>query len=181
MKKLIQTKNLKMKKEAFIILLLTVMSVSLCAQKSPVDDLFDRYDGKEGFTSVYISSKMFSLLSRIDSDVKEFQNLVTRIKGIRILSMDSTAASLGVNFATELMPRLRRNGFEELMTVREENGEVFFMVREEGDRIAELVMITGGGGTSVVSIQGNLDLKTIASLSHSMGIGELEELEKVNR
>ncbi|HNT92759.1 MAG: DUF4252 domain-containing protein [Bacteroidales bacterium] len=170
-----------MKKEAFIILLLTVMSVSLCAQKSPVDDLFDRYDGKEGFTSVYISSKMFSLLSRIDSDDKEFQNLVTRIKGIRILSMDSTAASLGVNFATELMPRLRRNGFEELMTVREENGEVFFMVREEGDRIAELVMITGGGGTSVVSIQGNLDLKTIASLSHSMGIGELEELEKVNR
>jgi hypothetical protein len=67
------------------------------------------------------------------------------------------------------------------MTVREENNEVFFMIQEVGDRIAELVMITGGGGTSVVSIQGNLDLKTIASLSGSMGIKELEELEKVKR
>lgn len=170
-----------MKKQALIILLLTAISASLCAQKSPVDDLFDRYNGKDGFTSVYISSKMFSLLGRIDSDDEEFRNLVTRIKGIRILSLDSTAVVRGINFATELMPGLRRNGYEELMTVREQSGEVFFMIREVGGRIAELVMITGGGGTSVVSIQGDLDLKTIASLSGSMGIDELEELEKVKR
>jgi hypothetical protein len=170
-----------MKKQALIILMLTAMSVSLCAQKSPVDDLFDRYNGKEGFTSVYISSKMFSLLARIDSDDEEFRNLVTRIKGIRILSLDSTAVVRGINFASELMPGLRRNGYEELMTVREQSGDVFFMIREVGGRIAELVMITGGGGTSVVSIQGDLDLKTIASLSGSMGIDELEELEKVKR
>jgi len=170
-----------MKKQALIILMLTAMSVSLCAQKSPVDDLFDRYNGKEGFTSVYISSKMFSLLARIDSDDEEFRNLVTRIKGIRILSLDSTAVVRGINFASELMPGLRRNGYEELMTVREQSGDVFFMIREVGGKIAELVMITGGGGTSVVSIQGDLDLKTIASLSGSMGIDELEELEKVKR
>lgn len=170
-----------MKRLALIILMLTAMSASLCAQKSPVDDLFDRYNGKEGFTSVYISSKMFSLLARIDSDDEEFRNLVTRIKGIRILSLDSTAVVRGINFASELMPGLRRNGYEELMTVREQSGDVFFMIREVGGRIAELVMITGGGGTSVVSIQGDLDLKTIASLSGSMGIDELEELEKVKR
>lgn len=170
-----------MKRQALIILMLTAISASLCGQKSPVDDLFDRYNGKEGFTSVYISSKMFSLLARIDSDDEEFRNLVTRIKGIRILSLDSTAVVRGINFASELMPGLRRNGYEELMTVREQSGDVFFMIREVGGRIAELVMITGGGGTSVVSIQGDLDLKTIASLSGSMGIDELEELEKVKR
>ncbi len=170
-----------MKKQALFMLMLAALSASLCAQKSPVDDLFDRYNGKEGFTSVYISSKMFSLLARIDSDDEEFRNLVTRIKGIRILSLDSTAVVRGINFASELMPGLRRNGYEELMTVKEQSGEVFFMIREVGGRIAELVMITGGGGTSVVSIQGDLDLKTIASLSGSMGIDELEELEKVKR
>ena len=170
-----------MKKQALFMLMLAALSASLCAQKSPVDDLFDRYNGKEGFTSVYISSKLFSLLARIDSDDEEFRNLVTRIKGIRILSLDSTAVVRGINFASELMPGLRRNGYEELMTVKEQSGEVFFMIREVGGRIAELVMITGGGGTSVVSIQGDLDLKTIASLSGSMGIDELEELEKVKR
>ncbi|MCU0458792.1 MAG: DUF4252 domain-containing protein [Bacteroidales bacterium] len=170
-----------MKKQALMVLLLSAASLTVWSQKSPVDELFDRYDGKEGFTSVYISSKMFSLLSRIDTDDEEFRNLVTRIRGIRILSIDSASNSRGVNLAGELMPVLRRNGYEELMTVREENDNVFFMIREAGGRIAELVMVTGGDGSSVVSIQGDLDLKTIASLSDSMGIGELENLEKVNK
>jgi hypothetical protein len=49
-----------MKKQALLILLLSVASLTAWTQKSPVDELFDRYDGKDGFTSVYISSKMFS-------------------------------------------------------------------------------------------------------------------------
>ena len=99
-------------------MIISALSLSMQAQTSPVDDLFDRYDGKEGFTSVYISSKMFSLLSRIDSDDEEFRNLVTRIKGIRILSIDSAENAGRVNFVSELMPRLRRNGLFACMTAR---------------------------------------------------------------
>jgi len=170
-----------MKKQLILVLILSALAIPMQAQTSPVDDLFEKYDGKEGFTSVYISSKMFSLLSKIDSNDEEFRNLVTRINGIRILSIDSAENTARLNFATELMPKLRRNGFEELMTVKEEDDNVFFMIREVGDRIAELVMVTGGRGSTVVSIRGNLDLKTIASLSKSVGIDELEGLENVKR
>ena len=169
-----------MKKLALYIIL-AALPLSAYCQKSPVDELFERYDGKDGFTSVYISSKMFSLLARLDTEDEEFQNLVTRIKSIRILSIDSAQNVSGLNFSSELMPKLNRTGFEELMTVREEDGEVRFMIREVGGRIAELVMVTGGRGSSVVSIRGDLDLKTIASLSDSMGIEELEGLEKVEK
>lgn len=170
-----------MKKQLILVLILSALAIPMQAQTSPVDDLFEKYDGKEGFTSVYISSKMFSLLSKIDSNDEEFRNLVTRINGIRILSIDSADNTTRLNFATELMPKLRRNGFEELMTVKEEDDNVFFMISEVGDRIAELVMVTGGHGSTVVSIRGNLDLKTIASLSKSVGIDELEGLENVKR
>ena len=169
-----------MKKLALYIILAALPLSAFC-QKSPVDELFERYDGKDGFTSVYISSKMFSLLARLDTEDEEFQNLVTRIKSIRILSIDSAQNVSGLNFSSELLPKLNRTGFEELMTVREEDGEVRFMIREVGGRIAELVMVTGGRGSSVVSIRGDLDLKTIASLSDSMGIEELEGLEKVKK
>lgn len=169
-----------MKKLALYIIL-AALSLSAFCQKSPVDELFERYDGKDGFTSVYISSKMFSLLARLDTEDEEFQNLVTRIKSIRILSIDSAQNVSGLNFSIELLPKLNRTGFEELMTVREEDGEVRFMIREVNGRIAELVMVTGGRGSSVVSIRGDLDLKTIASLSDSMGIEELEGLEKVEK
>ncbi len=163
------------------IILVSALSLTALSQRSAVDDLFDRYDGREGFTSVFISSKMFSLLSRIDSDDQEFHNLVNRIKSIRILSVDSASNTLHVNFAAELVPRLTRTGYEDLMTVKEQNDEIRFMVRESGGRIAELVMITGGAGSSVVCITGNLDLKTIASLSDNLGIRELEGLDKVEK
>lgn len=169
-----------MKKLVFIITI-TAISLSMAGQNSAVDDIFDRYNGKEGFTSVYISSRMFSLLARIDTEDEEFRNLVTRIKSIRILSIDSARNVGELNFAADLVPKLNRNGFEELMTVREQDGEVWFMIREVGGRIAELVMVTGGHSSSVVSITGDLDLKTIASLSGSMGIDELENLEKVKK
>jgi len=80
-----------------------------------------------------------------------------------------------------LLSKLNASGYEELMTVKEENEEVRFMIREIGGKIAELVMITGGEGSSVVSISGDLDLKTIADLSGKMGIEELENLEKVKK
>jgi hypothetical protein len=168
-------------KKALLIMMVAALSLTASGQKSAVDDLFDRYNGKEGFTSVYISSKMFSLLSKIDSDDEEFQNLVNRIKSIRILSIDSARNVTHINFATELVPRLSRAGFEDLMTVKEPDDEIRFMIREVGDRIAELVMVTGGYGSSVVSISGNLDLKTISSLSEGLGIEGLEGLEKVEK
>lgn len=168
-------------KKIIMFTLLSVMTVTLTGQRSPVDDLFEKYNGREGFTSVYISSKMFSLLSRIDSEDKDFQDLVNRIKGIRILSIDSAKNVSGINLSNELLKRLNTSGYEELMTVKEENQEVRFMIREINGRIAELVMITGGEGSSVVSISGDLDLKTIADLSGKMGIEELENLEKVKK
>ncbi len=166
-------------KKLVLFIILSAFPLSAFCQRSPVDDLFERYNGKEGFTSVYISSKMFSLLARIDSDDAEFRNIVTRIKSIRILSIDSAKNVIGINFCNDLLSKLNRTGYEELMTVREENGEVRFMIHEIGGKIAELVMVTGGHGSSVVSITGDLDLKTIASLSDSMGIEELQGLEKV--
>ncbi len=164
-----------------LIISISALSLTLYSQRSPVDEIFDKYNGKEGFTSVFISSKMFSLLARIDKDDEAFRNLVTRIKGIRILSIDSASNRPGINFAAELLPKLNRTGYEELMTVKEKTGEVRFMIRETGGKIAELVMITGGKGSSIVSITGDLNLKTIASLSGSMGIEELEGLEKVKK
>lgn len=168
-------------KKLILLIIISAFSLSAFCQNSPVDELFEKYDGKDGFTSVYISSKMFSLLARIDTEDEEFRNLVTRIKSIRILSIDSAQNVSGLNFSAELLPKLNRTGFEELMTVREETGEVRFMIREVGGKIAELVMVTGGRGSSVVSIRGDLDLKTIASLSDSMGIEELEGLDKVEK
>ena len=165
-------------KKLIILIMVAVTTLQAYGQKSPVDDLFDKYYGKEGFTSVFISSRMFSLLARVDKEDEEFQNLVSRIKGIKILAIDSAHNVGRINFLAEMQKKLNSSGYEELMTVRE---EIRFLIRESNGRIAELIMITGGQGSSVVSITGDLDLKTIANLSDNLGIDELEDLEKVKQ
>jgi len=168
-------------KKLVLIAIIAALSLPSFSQKSPVDDLFEKYNGREGFTSVYISSRMFSLLARIDTEDQEFQNLVSRIRGIRILAVDSATNVSGINFIGELQKKLNASGYEELMTVKEQNDEIRFMIREVNGKIAELLMITGGDGSSVVSITGDLDLKTIASLSDNIGIEGLEDLDKVKQ
>ena len=58
-----------------------MLTLAAFGQKSAVDRVFDRYDGQEGYTTVFISSYMFNLMSNLevdDPDYKEFQKEIGR-------------------------------------------------------------------------------------------------------
>ena len=173
-----------MKSKIVTFLLSLLLSGSnIWAQQSPVDLLFDKYSGKEGFTSVYISKYMFDLFSSIeadDPDAKEMQQAVSNLNSIRILSMDDPGKFPEINFYNEIMKDLPADTYKELMVVKEKNQDLKFLIRENGDKISELLLLIGGtDDNTLISITGNIDLKTISKLSKSMNIEGLENLEKV--
>ena len=49
-----------------------IFTLSAFGQKSAVDKVFDKYSGKDGYTTVYISSYMFNLLSSLESDDPDY-------------------------------------------------------------------------------------------------------------
>jgi hypothetical protein len=161
----------------FLILLLPALMQS-AAQKNPIDDLFDRYSGKDGITTVYISSRMLSLFSGITKDDPEASELIGRLTSIRIISIDDVDRNKGINFYNELDKGIN---FEELMVVREGDNIVKFLIRESGKRIVELLMVSGGTSNSLISIRGDIDLESISKLSTTMGMTELENLEKIDK
>jgi hypothetical protein len=68
------------------------------------------------------------------------------------------------------------------MVVKEGPDVTKFLVRQKGDIISELLMITGGpGNNTLISIKGDLDLKSLSELSEDTGIDELKDLEKINK
>lgn len=167
-----------MQKLVFIIAML-IVPVFAGAQVSPVDKLFEKYSGREGYTSVYISKYMFSLFSNLDAGDKELENVLGKLTGIRILSSDK-AKETGVNFFTEIMDNLPVAEYQELMVVKEKDQNFKFLIREKDDIITELLMVAGGASNNVlISIQGNIDLNTISQLSRSMKIDGLDALEKI--
>ncbi len=167
---------------------LFLSAVALClffttqAQVSAIDEMFDKYSEKKGFTTIYISSKLLSLFTPREAKTGEGGDIVRRLKSIRILSVEDSLLNKGVNFYKELSSRINLKEYEELMTVRDGDEVTKFLIRQKGDIISELLVIAGGpDDNTLISIQGDLDLKMISDLSKSTGIEELKDLEKVNQ
>jgi hypothetical protein len=170
-----KTKEHKIMKKTVITLFTLSLALSSFAQKNPIDAMFDKYAGKEGITTVFISSKMFSMMGRVDLDDDELQDVMNNLKSIRILTVDDDELNQKLNFFSELAKDLDFNGYEELMVVKESDKDLKFLVKERGKRIEELLMIGGGPGQNVlISIKGDLDLENITSISKTMGIEELQ-------
>ncbi|MBC8485875.1 MAG: DUF4252 domain-containing protein [Bacteroidetes bacterium] len=160
-----------------------IIPVYLNAQ-SPADELFDKYSGKDGFTSVYITQHMFSLFADVDTEEDEngFLELVKNLNCIKIVSVDDESPDINkqVNFYDEIIKDFPEDEYEELMVVKKKDQDVRFFIRKEGKIIKELLMIVGGNeDNALISIQGDIDLKTISKLSKTMNIEGMENLEEI--
>jgi hypothetical protein len=166
----------------FILTVVLLLSPVISAQTNPIDEIFEKYSEKEGFTSIYISGKMLGMLGGMEAKSGNTDNLMLRLKSIRILTEDDSLSKTNVNFFTELSKKLDLSVYEELMVVREGQDVTKFLVRQNGDRISELLMISGGtNGNSLISIRGDMDLKEISQLSKTIGVEQLEQLEEIDK
>ena len=173
-----------MKKLIFLVtvMCLTTMIVAQNKPYDPIDEMFNKYSEKEGFTVVSISSKMFSMFAKIDEEDKNADNVISKLKSIRILSVEDSLLNKNINFYTELSKKNAFSLFEELMVVKEGQDITKFLIKPNGEKISELLVITGGpGGNSLISIKGDLNLKNISDLSKSTGISELKSLDKMDK
>ena len=176
-----------MKKQMLkLVAILAMVFPALLMAQSPADALFDKYSGQDGFTSVYITQAMFSLFADVDTDEDEsgFMDLVKNLKSIKILTVDhdSTMKAPQVNFYSEIMKDFPKSKYEELMVVKKSDQDVTFYIRKEGKIISELLMVIGGkGDNALISIQGDIDLKSISKLSHSLNIEGMENLEEIDK
>ena len=152
------------------------------AQSNPVDEMFNKYSEKQGFTVVSISSKMFSLFANKDAENKDAGEIINKLKSIKILSVEDSLLNKNLNFYTELSKKLDLSVYEELMVVKEGPDITKFLIRQTGNIISELLVITGGPkGNSLISIKGELNLKSISELSKSLDMQELKSLDKIEK
>ncbi len=168
-----------MKKLLTVTILVVLTSYLAFGQTSAVDKLFDKYSGKEGYTSVYISKYMFNLFSTVNPEDKDLNQVVSGLSSIKILATEDKAKS--VNFHNEIMKDLPIKDYKELMVIKEKDQDLKFLVKDVEGVIVELLLIIGGSDNALICIQGdNINLKNISNLSKSMKIEGLENLEKMN-
>jgi hypothetical protein len=158
------------------------LTLLIQAQTNPVDEMFNKYSEKEGFTIVTISGRMFSMFADKETDNKDADNVMSKLKSIRILAVEDSLLNKNLNFYSELTRKLDISAYEELMVVKEGRDITKFLTLQKGNTISELLVITGGpGGNSLISIKGEFNLKNISDLSKSMDMIELKSLDNIEK
>lgn len=166
--------------------LLTLFVPLLCwgagafAQDDAIGKFFGKYVDDSRFTVVSVSPKMFHLLSKANWDTipSNVRQSISKLQSLRILSTETTPQQ----FYKEALTRIDPKQYEELITVRDKNQNVRFMIREEGNSIHELLMVAiDESGFTLMSFVGDIDLDAMSRLSSSMNIKGMENLKNARR
>ena len=172
-----------MKKLLIITLIGYLTAFQVNAQDAAIASLFEKYADNEELTKVNISQKMFSLFTNLepeDPETKELANAISKLKGVKILASDSITD--GRKYYREATQNIKKSKFEELMSVRDGDKDMVFMIKENGGVIDELLMLVGGDHQFVaMDLFGEIDLKQISKLSKGMNMKGMEYLENIDK
>jgi hypothetical protein len=170
-------------KKIIACLLIAVTSVYgtvAIAQQDPVNNLFEKYAGKEGFTTVYLTGDLLKMAAKMDPEDKDMKFL-SQITEIKVLAQECQEGQpSGLNFHAEIWPGIDKSAYKELLIVKEKDQDVKMLARENGDIISEFLIIVSGSNENVlVQIKGNMNLKEIDQLSDSFDFKGLDQLKKL--
>ena len=153
------------------------------AQNDAISKFFDKYAEDESFTQVTVTAKMFSLFADLDLENeqdKELADAVSRVKGLRVLSKDNINQEEARALYKEALSKVPVKEYEELMSVRDNETNMKFLIKEKDGIINELFMVMHGNNEFVLlSLVGEIDLKQISRLSKTIQVHGFEHLEKV--
>ena len=166
-----------MKKLSLFLAMMVVAIASSFGQADAIEKYFDKYMDDENFTVVYISPKMFQMISKIAPDDmdQDTKDVIKDLKGLRILTTEYNTKA----FYKEAKGLINTSEYEVLMTVRDEGTNVEFLVKDTGDIINELLLLVGGDEFVMMSFVGNIDLDKISKLANSLDIDGAQHLDKL--
>lgn len=177
------TKYFAMKKILFFLPLYLLLAAAAPAQNDAINRFFNQYVDDERFTVVFVSPKMFSLVSKIsteDEDWERFREVIGGLTGLRVLTSDSL--DNGVKLYKDALSRVPATEYAELLTVRDGQENVRIWVKDSGNIINELLLLVGSPDEFVLlSLTGTIDLDKISSLSKGLDIEGVQYLDKVKK
>lgn len=162
-------------------IIIVMFTVTAVQAQDAITKFFTKYQSDESFSQVTVSSKMFGLFTDLEADTKEDKEIldaISKLKGLRILAKDNTTNARDLyKEAFKLVPSKE---YEELMSFRDKDKDMKFLIKEKEGKIAELLMIMGGNTQfMVMSLFGEIDLKQVSRIGKKMDIQGLENLQKM--
>lgn len=160
-------------KRILLTLVVLIPLLVMAQEGSPIDKLFNKYANKDGFTTVNISGKLLSFASKLDESKSKETEMLAKLSGIRILSVENKELNKNLNFFKELEADgfFKNHNYEVLMEVTEKDEVVRFFGRSgEKGKLSELLLVVGGDDNTLISIRGVIDPDDIGKITGSLNL-----------
>ncbi|UWX60242.1 DUF4252 domain-containing protein [Chryseobacterium oranimense] len=171
-------------KKIFIIFALAFSHFfTMYGQRDKFDMLFDRYQEVEGVTSIKIAKPMFGMLSSLnidDSQLDQIKPLLSKINGLKILITENpenanTTEGRKVQdnlarLSKDVSVYLKNLNYNEIMSVNNSGAKIKFLSSDAKDGILDdlLLSIDGGKGENIlVMLDGKLSMDDVNKIINS--------------
>lgn len=145
------------------VLIILASAFSLCAKAQ--QSFFDKYAEMDDVTSIYITKSMLSLLPNMSGSINGVNvgNIAHRLDNIQIISCDEPGV---VNKLRKETTNINtKNGYEELMRVREDGEKTTIYFKEQKNKKKEFILIVDEKEEfTIISILGDLTLTEIQGM-----------------
>jgi hypothetical protein len=140
-------------KKLLVFIVLTITATLVYGQKS-IDNLFERYAGKDGFTTVTINGNLLKL-AHCFGDNDNDNSIPVDITEIRILAQEDKSMKVE-NFYDMVINDIDLKNYDEFMRVKKSDQDLRMLVRSEGNKFKEFLLIAGGEDNALIQVKGNM-------------------------
>ena len=158
------------------------IALSGFSQNDIISSFFDKFAGAEGITTVNITGDMLKLMAQAEMERRDTV-IKSTLSEIRILSAeDESDIPDGFNLKAEIIDKLDKSVYKEMIRVNQTDEDVLVLVRESNGRIQELLVVVGGDDENALSqIKGDMLLSELADMAGRYQMKGFEHLKKMNR
>ncbi len=169
-------------KKLIIALFALVLLVPLTqAQESVTQELYEKYSGTDGITTVHITKELFGMIAQMNfegeeaEEMNEMKDAMAGLEFIKIVMFENGSDD-NKDFAAfkKDLKAFNLDGYSELMVVDDKDEKIRFVALKDGDMIKEfLILISSPTQVGFISIFGDMDMETISKVSQGMGIEQM--------
>ncbi len=143
----------------------------LQAQSPSVERFFEKYSDYENTLDITLKGWMLKGASLFTDDENSKQ-MMRKISKLRILIMDD-GKTVSKQEIGRLLNNVRHQQFEDLMEIRDDGNKINFLIREDNNRITDVIMsLRGDDEFLLLSLEGLFKFEDLNKLELDMQGGE---------
>ncbi|NNF01995.1 MAG: DUF4252 domain-containing protein [Bacteroidia bacterium] len=140
--------------------------------------VFDKYGAMEQFNVLSFHPSVFLIIE--DKDNQDLAETIKKLDDIRILRHDMSDANreLTRKFLNDVKVNFPKNEYQDLMVIKEGKERVVFKVKEQNQRVKELIMQMFDENTITIALlSGDIDIEKVSQLANKLNVSGLKNLD----